>query len=284
MKKILLPTDFSDNSWNAIKYALQLFKDEECNFYLLNAYTPVIYREEYVLANPTQFDLASDIRESSTEELEEINNRIKGEFNNPKHTFAQISSFNTLIREIKDLQKGNIMDFIVMGTKGATGAKEILFGSNTVHVFKYAKCPVLAIPDVFEFETPHEILFPSDYEMDLKVEHLKPIADIASTYHSRVNILNVSRGYDLTEWQEENKQKLKTYFIKIAHLFHSVRDQTVAEAISNFQLNHRINLLVMINNKHSFFENLFFKSAINQLGFHLNIPFLVIPSQTNFKT
>ncbi|WP_373282945.1 universal stress protein [Aquaticitalea lipolytica] len=35
MKNILLPTDFSDNSWNAIKYALQLFKDEKCTFHLL---------------------------------------------------------------------------------------------------------------------------------------------------------------------------------------------------------------------------------------------------------
>ena len=47
----------------------------------------------------------------------------------------------------------------------------------------------------------------------LKVKHLKPIADIASTYHSRVNILNVSHGYDLTEWQEKNKHKLETYFL-----------------------------------------------------------------------
>ena len=49
MKNILLPTDFSENSWNAIKYALQLFKTETCKFYLLNAYTPIIYDVEYVL-------------------------------------------------------------------------------------------------------------------------------------------------------------------------------------------------------------------------------------------
>ena len=37
------------------------------------------------------------------------------------------------------------IDYVVMGTKGATGAKEVLFGSNTVHVFKKVKCPVLAL-------------------------------------------------------------------------------------------------------------------------------------------
>ena len=57
MKKILLPTDFSDNAWNAIEYALKLFKDEVCTFYLLNTYTPAVYNIEYVLVNPAQFGL-----------------------------------------------------------------------------------------------------------------------------------------------------------------------------------------------------------------------------------
>ena len=57
------------------------------------------------------------------------------------------------------------MDLIVMGTKGASGLKEVLFGSNTVHVIKNAKCPVLAVPSEFVFESPREILFPSDYEV-----------------------------------------------------------------------------------------------------------------------
>ena len=65
---------------------------------------------------------------------------------------------------------------------------------------------------------------------------------------------------------------------KIAHLFHDVKNQNVPEAITNFQLKTRVNLLIMINTTHPFFENLFFKSTINQIGFHLNIPLLVIPS------
>ncbi|MBK5210563.1 MAG: universal stress protein, partial [Flavobacteriaceae bacterium] len=43
MIKILLPTDFSENAYNAIKYAVELFENEESNFYLLNTYTPVSY-------------------------------------------------------------------------------------------------------------------------------------------------------------------------------------------------------------------------------------------------
>ena len=54
MKKILLPTDFSENALNAIHYALHLFKDESCAFFILNTYTPMIYNYEYQL-NADQF-------------------------------------------------------------------------------------------------------------------------------------------------------------------------------------------------------------------------------------
>jgi len=277
MKKILLPTDFSENSWNAISYALNLFKNETCTFYLLNAYTPVIYHVEYVLVNPAQYGLGDAVRENALKQLDIFKDRMTKTFKNPKHSIETIAAFNTLVSEVKELVTKKKIDYVVMGTKGATGATEVLFGSNTVHVFKNLDCPILAVPAGFSFETPHEILFPTDYEIDYKDHHLKPLIDITSLFNTRVNILNVSYGYDLSEDQEAHKNILQKSFEHVAHLFHSVSNKDVAEAITEFQLKSRVNLLVMINNKHSFFENLFFKSTINQIGFHLNIPFLVIP-------
>lgn len=279
MKKVLLPTDFSKNSWNAIKYALQLFKDQECQFVLLNAYTPIIYQVEYMQSSSAQLGIIETIKNVSLKGLNELQEKINSEFRNPKHTYLQISAFNDLTSEIDDLYSNNIMDIIVMGTKGASGVTGVLFGSNTIRVIKNAKCPVMAIPSDFSFETPHEILFPTDYEIEYQDLHLNPIIEIAQNHISRINILHAFIGNGLTEFQEKNKLILETRMKKVSHLFHDVKNQNVPQAITNFQLKARINLLVMINNKHSFFENLFFKSTINQIGFHLNVPFLVIPSR-----
>ncbi|QCE43333.1 universal stress protein [Psychroserpens sp. NJDZ02] len=278
MKKILLPTDFSDNSWNAIKYALQLYKNETCVFTLLNTYTPLIYQYQDINDSAFEMEMIEMTAKVSKEKLESLSKIIEQEFSNPNHTFSQISSFNTLTDEIKSLYKANVMDLIVMGTKGATGLQEVLFGSNTIHVLKHAKCPIIAVPSGFEFETPRELLFPSDYQIDFQDKQLQPIIDIATSYQSRINILNVRYQEELTEVQKKNRDTLEHLFTKTAHLFHDIHNQNVPEAITIFQLKTPINLLVMINNKHSFFENLFFKSNINQIGFHLTIPFLVIPS------
>lgn len=279
MKKILLPTDFSENSWNAIQYALQLFQDEHCTFYLLNTYTPVIYHIEYVLVNPAQFGLGDAIRETSLKGLDSVLKKINDQFKNPNHIFECVAAFNTLIPEIREMIEDHGIDYVVMGTKGATGAKEVLFGSNTVQVFKNVTCPVIAVPNNFDYEAPKEILFPSDYNIAFESAHLQPIINIGAQFDSRINFLHTTNGDELSQWEESNRQILEKSFKALTHLFHLVKFQKVPEAITNFQLKLRVNLLVMINNKHSFFENLFFKSNINQIGFHLNIPFLVIPSR-----
>ncbi len=279
MKKILLPTDFSDNAWNAITYAIQLYKNEKCNFILLNTYTPIVYQVEFMQSSKPQFQLMETIKETSKKRLQDLVEKIESEFPNLNHQFTTISSFNTLTSEISELYEGNVMDLIIMGTKGASGVKEVLFGSNTMQVLNNVKCPVIAIPSDFDFEKPHELLFPSDYEIDFKDQHLDPLIDIANLYNIRINVMHVHYGETLTERQESNRKKLEEKFKGIAHLFHNIKNKNIPEAITEFQIKTRVNLLVMINNKHSFFENLFFKSNIKHIGFHLNVPFMVIPSQ-----
>ena len=280
MKKILLPTDFSDNAQNAINYALDLFKNESCKLYLLNTYTPIIYSYDYQMnAGGYLGEIADVVRDNSIKKLKEIEKNVKDKFKNSKHHFEIVSSFNLLTDEIKDKLEQYSIDLIIMGTKGATGAKEILFGTNTIHIIQKVKCPVLAVPDGHFFEEPKEILFPTDYRIDYSNKQLDILKNISSRFESRVHILNVSHGVDPTEIEIKNKGKLENLLSDVKHASYRVEDQDISQAINEFQKSTYVQLLMMVNNKHSFFENLFFKPIINQIGFHLNIPFLVIPAK-----
>lgn len=277
--KILLPVDFSDNSWNAVKYALELFKNEKCTFYILNVYIPTVYNMEYMMSSPDIPDLEEAVKNRSLKGLNELKERILKGYNNPHHRLETISSFNSLIPEIQKLVKEKEISLIVMGTKGATGAKQILFGTNTIHALKNTICPFLAIPDNFEFETVANVLFPTDYEIQYAPTQVKTINEITKTDNATLNVLNVSYGYELSETQQVNKSLLESLLNKTSAIYHSVPDKDLQEAINDFQQGNKIDMLIMINNKHSFFENIFFKSVIKQIGFHLNVPFLVIPTK-----
>lgn len=279
MKNILLPTDFSDNSWNAIKYALKLYKNEPCTFHLFHAYTPIIHNIDYMLMAPAQFGLSDPMEDAAKVSLSKLVAQILNEFGaNPDHAFKTIARFDTLASGVRDLIQELQIHLIVMGTKGASGAKEVLFGSQTVQVFNTITCPILAIPSAFEYDAPHEILFPTDLEINFENVHLEVLKGLATTNNSRINVLHVSSGNELTKAQIDNQNQLATLFEGAAYLFHDVGAMELTEAINEFQVKHKINLLAMVNNKHSLFENLFFKNAIRQIGFHLNIPFLVIPN------
>ncbi|TXE10462.1 universal stress protein [Gelidibacter salicanalis] len=281
MKNILLPTDFSENSWNAIVYAMELFHDEVCTFYLLNTYTPVIYHVEYVLGYPAQFGLEDTIRNSAQQQLKGLRARIFEKFgHNPKHDIQEMARFDNLISGITGFMETHTIHMIVMGTKGATGAKEVLFGSNTVHVFKNVKCPVLAIPEGFAYKKPSAILFPTDYGISYQINPFTALLTLAQKQEATIHVLHVLTTV-CTEAQFNNKARLEHLLLPATYQIHEVQGNDVMQAILNVQEHFAIDLLVMINNKKSFFENIFFKSTVNQIGFHLTIPFLVVPSEIN---
>lgn len=276
MKRILLPTDFSDNSLKAINYALKMFKNIKCKFYLVHTYMPPVYNMEYLMGSPGLIGLGDIMQETSMTQLEELKNRLEKEYHNPEHNLVVHTAFNTLVNEVMETVESEGIHLVVMGTKGATGAEEILFGTNTVHVIKKAHCPVLAIPPNFEYENPLKILFPTDFEIEFNMERLAPLLEIADEHGSQINVLHVSTGYELTPEQEKQKKGLEK-ILGTKALFHDVPDNEIINAINGFQAKEKINLLVMVQNKHTFMERLFIEPVIKKIGFHVTIPFLVIP-------
>ncbi|MCM4169348.1 hypothetical protein KCTC52924_00585 [Arenibacter antarcticus] len=276
MKRIVLPTDFSENAFNAIKYALQLFKDEECTFYLLNTYSPAAYQSEYILFSPGQIGLGDVYQVNSTTRLEKLKLRLENDFKNPKHHFILRSAFSQLVDEIVQTVAKENADLVIMGTHGATGAQEIFMGTNTVHLIKSANFPVIAVPARYDYVPPKEILFPTDYEVSYCEDQLKALLQLQQLHQSHVEVVHISRGYELAENQLKNKQKLEVIMKNTSHLFHNLPDQGVIEGINNFQLNRKLNLLVMIQNKHTFLERLFIEPVIKKIGLHVSIPFMVL--------
>lgn len=284
MKRIILPTDFSETSLNAIRYALQLFENETCTFYLLNTFTPAAYHVPSVQLNSySVLQLEQIVSKRAKMQLDGVLDQIKNEFNNPKHVLVTLSAYNLLASEIVSLSEIHDIDLVIMGTTGASGSKEVFMGTQTMHTIKKVKCPVIAVPSNFSYETPKEILLTTDFKFDMKNRFLPLLKELSENHVARVNILNAYFGEALNEAQRANKHFLDTYFKSTAHLFHSAEGVGLVEAIEAFQVKHKVNFLVMIHNKHTFFENLLFKPVVNQIAYHTNVPFMVIPSEKRIE-
>lgn len=273
---VLLPTDFSKNSCNAIAYAMELFKNEKCNFFFLHTYTPSFYRMDYMLGGPLFSAIPDSGVDISLAGLEKTLKDVKKTYNNPKHTYSIISAFNTLTDEINEVTVEKEIDMVVMGTQGATGAKEIFLGTNTVYVLRKAIAPVLVIPENYTFQKFKKVLLPSDYLTNYKENELSTAIKMAKMNKAELIVLHVKEEYDLTTGQQENKMALYRSLDGLSTTFTELKGSLMPDAILDYIQINEIDLLMMMNRKHSFFERLFERQNVDQIGFHIKIPFLVI--------
>lgn len=271
MKTVLLPTDFSDNSYNAISYALQLFEKSKTKFILLNT----LYNADFIIYS----SLYGVYKDNSIKNLSRFLERIKKEFPNDKHEFELVSSFKMLHEEIRDRVAEKSIDLIVMGTEGAQGGSELLFGTHTVHAIKVAKCPLLAIPSGTNFEKPADILFPTDLKLNFSEYNLEFLKEITDHFQSKVHVLNVKLGGELSDDQLQSKNDLVEYFEENGSSFKQESRGSVMEALQDYRKTHPIQLLVMVKNKHTFIEKLLFSSLVHEVAYYVKEPFLVLPSE-----
>ncbi|MDY8134910.1 universal stress protein [Aquimarina sp. 2201CG5-10] len=279
MKRILVPTDFSNNAYSALFYATRLFKHQECKFYILNTFevkTPLLTGR--IDTSKGSF-LYQKLSAASQESLIQTFHSIVRDTEDLQHTFETVSVSKDLVETIIKTIKSKDIDLVVMGTKGATGASAAFWGSNTVKTIqKIKRCPVLIVPDEFDFEKPINIAFPTDLKRFYLEEELQPLLDIASLFQSTIKIIHILREEKLDDIQEHNYYALKKCFKKIQFSAHWIpkNDQKTA-LINDFIDQLNINLLVMINYRHSFIENITHEPVIKKIGFAPSVPFLVIP-------
>ncbi len=272
LKRVLLPTDFSKNAYNAISYALQLLKDENCHFILLNT----LYNADYIIYS----SLNTVYKNNSLKKLTSLKQQLIEEFKNPKHEFELVSSFNMLYQEIEQRSKNKTLDLIVMGTNGAAGGEELLFGTHTVHAIKSAKCPLLAIPCHYQYQKPEHLLFATKYEINFSEYQLDLIKELADKAQAKIHVMHANFGNRLNENQLQSKKELDRFLGETPHDFNTVYEDSVAEAVEEFHKENKIDLLVMIKHRRSFIEKILFSSIINEIGFNAKFPFLVLPSES----
>ncbi|NNL15730.1 MAG: universal stress protein [Flavobacteriaceae bacterium] len=278
MKSILLPTDFSNNSINAIHYVHELFKNERCEFYLLNVQRASSYISDDLMALQPSTTIYENLIENAKQSLQKIITNVKKKYKVDGHIYHSIVDYDNFIDSINQLVASKDICLIAMGTKGATGAEKVLFGSNTVKVIQRADCPVLAVPDNCKFGGVNKIAFPSNYLTLYKKEEIKPLITIAEMFDANIDVLHLTKGEHLTEDQENNRAFLDECFMNVNHEFINLANTKLFETVEHYVLYNDIDLLAMMGRKHSFMERIFNRHNVETFAFKISVPFLVMPN------
>ncbi|MCK0146661.1 universal stress protein [Arenibacter sp. F26102] len=276
-KRILIPTDFSKNALNAARYALDLYAKLNCEFYFLNVFRLDHYTTNtLIMPEPgsPEFEAA---KAKSEEGFAKLLDMLELHHDNPKHSYHTISSFNFLSEAIKQTIASKDIELVVMGTQGATGAKGIIFGSNTVNAMeKIRECPVMAIPEDLRFSVPKEIVFPTNYKSTFRRKELNYLIEIALMHQTSISVLHFKKETSLDESQEANKQLLDDILENVDHSFHTLTDKNVARGITSFVESRKSDMIAFINKKHFLFNSIFSRPLVKEIGYDAKVPILAL--------
>lgn len=277
MNQVLIPTDFSQNSWNAIRYALELFKKSKCTFHVLNINPIPPYSGAGTAIRAAAENFEDYVLEDSRKELKKLLKRIEKLPLNPKHTFVTHAIHGYFIEAIKREAEEKKIDLIIMGTKGASGLKKVTLGSNTGDVITKVKQPLLAVPEDAVFSSPKEIAFPTDYHISYDVKVLDTLIEMATMNDALIRILHISKkGEELTESQIEKKDFLDDYLVEVKHSFHSLTGTKLETAVQCFTESRDIDMIAMVAKNLNFFQRILFRPAVEEISYHTEVPFLVL--------
>jgi len=279
MKNILIPTDFSENAWNAIEYALRFFSKSSCNFYILHVNTLDEKGGRDMISTHGDVEVADVVKKSSKQLLQQTIKRIiKRPYLNSEHRFYPVIDNNYIINSMRKHVTEKKIDFIVMGTRGESGINNSAIGRNTNNVITKVKCTTLVVPENAKFVNLKEIAFPTDFSFFYHAETLQPLANIVEANHAAVRALHINKiKAELNEDQKKNKEFLDDYFNNQEHSFHFLTNNHIEGAVQSFVEKNQINLIAMLAKNLNYFQKILFHlKTTPKVSYYTDVPFLVL--------
>ncbi len=277
MRNILVPTDFSDNAFNALKYGLELFKKSRCTFHLVHIDPIPPYSGAGSAIRSAAHNFEDYVLEESRKELQLLMGKIEKLPLNPKHSFITAAFHDFFVEALKREADTRNIDLIIMGTKGATGLKKATIGSNTGDAITKIKRPLLAIPEDAEYAPLQEIAFPTDYHTKYETNVLDNLLAMAQLHNAQLSILYVSKkGEELNHEQLANKAFLHDYLKEVPHNFYALTGNKLETAVQCFTESRQIDMIAMVAKNLNFFQRILFRPAVEEISYHTKVPFLVL--------
>ena len=277
MKKILVPTDFSNCSNAALKVAISIAKKNDAEIEILHVIESPEF--QYPTLDFTAIP-ASYFSEIKKELFEQADKKLK-KLEETAHMFdvrigAHVEE-GMMYQVLEDISESGSFDLIVLGTTGATGLAESLIGSNAQKVVRYSKTPVITVSHAMgEFDLK-KVMIASDFKETDKMQ-----LDLLTTFLNKdeieVHLVGVTTPLDPEEKSEVEKRildfadhaNLDSYESEILY------NKDIVRAITEHSKKVDSDLILMYTHGYTGIKQWFHNSIAESVVNHANLPVLTL--------
>lgn len=262
MIKILVPVDFSATSSNALRYGIQFFGATSLEVTLLHAFS----------SNPTTMSMKNIdnvIYKDSRQTMERLLEKVQKEF--PNVTFNTKILNDHAVSSITLLGNSGEYNFIVMGTKGASGLKEVFLGSVAGGVISRTSAPVIVVPDTHLFHHLDEVILALGDTSISDPKVLDPLRLLVKLQKSKVKVLHISEKK--TDTIEKTLNTIEDLNPSVEYAFGT---GDTNQDLHDYVTMNDSKLICLIRGHKGFFNRLFKESVTLKQTFESHVPLLIL--------
>jgi nucleotide-binding universal stress UspA family protein len=271
MKNLLIPTDFSPVADNALKYALDMAIQYQLSinlFHVVQLSTPDI-------ANVVYIESMDEMSKFAKEKMQEKVDILQKEYPSLEFSFkVETGLFLDSLRQ--HCEETNPVA-VLMGITGDGSTIDKMIGSNAILAMHNLTTPIIIVPKNAYFTSVNHICFACDLKNVATSTPLLAIKAFAKLFNSEVHILNIDyKNRHFSPSTQDELEVLNLMFDTIPHHFHFIENEHLQDAINDFIDQNKMDMLIMLPKKHSFFESLFKKSQTKEMLYQSHIPILAL--------
>jgi nucleotide-binding universal stress UspA family protein len=185
MKKILVPCDFSRQAINAYRFALDIASQSKGTVHLLHVLElPVLYDTTLMPVLNFEAELLDDLKDNAITKFQKLTEKYKTE-GVKAITSVQFGSVSLMIQDYITVLE---IDLVVMGSQGASGARELFIGSNAEKVVRYSPVPVLVLKDYYKGPVKN-IVFPTSIDIEDEQELISKVKALQNFFKATIHIV-----------------------------------------------------------------------------------------------
>jgi nucleotide-binding universal stress UspA family protein len=266
--KIVVPTDFSVCSKIAVQFAVAFARQVQAELILLHVLPslgPTAGRM------PTNF-----LKEQMLEWTEKEFSQLEAEIQADGLQVTQQVAYGAAVEKVMEsFTQIHVIDLIIMGSKGASGLKKILLGSNTVGVINNCSTPVIVVPEHVAIAAITHLVYASDLKH--LMEEVKSLLPFARLLQAAIKIIHMPPLQYLEHLDTERLiQALRKESAYEQIEVELIEGEDIVNAIEHYAAASNGEILAMFTHRCSFLEQLFSQSITREIAWHNRVPLLVI--------
>ena len=273
MKTIIIATDFSPVSTNAVNFAADMAISIDASLLLFHAYNiPISYSDV-----PVMLVSVEEMKKTNEELLSGLKDKLN-HITSGKIKIDTEARMGNTVDELEELCK-KIQPFaVVMGAMGHSGIEKIVFGSTTLTAIRHLTWPIICVPPGKEYGKGIEkIGFACDFKQVVETTPVQFIKQMVKEFGAELHILNVDyKNKNFKPDTPEQSFLLHNMLEDVKPQYHFINCIDTEDGINEFAETNNLDLVITIPKKHKLLEGIFKPSSTKKLVFQSHIPVMCL--------